>query len=249
MSRGYIFITAYVDSGLYNRCVAKNPFIRDNPDIDCVAFDNSTKNQHVSTRYNQFLDSWNYDNDAWFIFCHSDWEILEDITEKLSLLDHNTIYGPIGAIVKTRFKKIINECRGYCRERSRDGSESRVLSCKKQKTGTLVDTLDAQCIIINSALVKKHHLRFDESFAYDLYCEDFSAAAKLKFGIQTRIFRVDCRHNNIAKNMDGREDYYRMLDIFNKKYPYDMFGSTVTVLGAVKKSFTYLFPNIIVDIE
>jgi hypothetical protein len=244
-TKKYIFITAYIDNDLYGRCVVNNPHIKDNAEIKCAGFNNTKDNKHVSVRYNQFLDSWNYDDEAWFIFCHSDWELLEDMTPLLAKLNRGAIYGPIGAVVKKRFGKIINECRGYCRERSRDGSESRILSCKKQRTGTIVDTLDAQSMIIHSSLVKKYGLRFDESFAFDLYCEDFSAWAKMKYGIKTRILRIECRHNNIAKNMDGRDDYYRMLDIFNEKYPDIILGSTVTVLGKINKPFQYIFPRII----
>ncbi len=244
MPEKIIFITAFVDRGLYSRCVTHNPFIRQHPQIACVSFDNSTDNRYISKRYNQFLDSWDHKNAAWFVFCHSDWELLQDITQELPKLDRNAIYGPIGTIVKRRYKKLVNIYCGYCRERSRDGSESRILSCKKQKTGTTVDTLDAQCMIIHSSLIKKYSLRFDESFAFDLYCEDFSVNAKIKHGIKTRILRLECRHNNIAKNMDGREDYYRMKDIFNKKYPNLTFGSTVTILGKIDKKTRHVFPVI-----
>ncbi len=243
MSQGFIFITAYIDEDLYRRCVTDNPFVRDNPDIHCVGFNNTKDNQYISKRYNQFLDSWDYNNDAWFIFCHSDWEVLEDITKKLLKLDKNTLYGPIGTIVKDRRKKLINEYRGYCRERTRNGFESRVLSCKRRRTGTVVDTLDAQCLIIHSSLIKKYGMRFDEAYEFDLYSEDFSATAKLEHGIKTRILRVECRHNNIAKNMVGRDNYYRMLDIFNEKFPDNTFGSTVTVLGKVTKPIEHIFPR------
>ncbi len=248
-SQKTIFITAYIDPALYQRCVTENPFVRDNPSITCQGFDNTADNQFISKRYNQFLDSWDYDSEAWFVFCHSDWEVLEDITKKLRRLDKNTLYGPIGTIVKDRRNKLINEYRGYCRERTRDGSESRILSCKKQRTGTLVDTLDAQCLIIHSSLIKKHGLRFDESYEFDLYSEDLSASAKLKYGIKTRILRVECRHNNIAKNMDGRDNYYRMLDIFNKKFPDNTFGSTVTLLGKIAKPIDHIFPRFLEEKE
>lgn len=245
MSAKYVFVSAYIDPELYHRCVSENPFIRDNEEILCVGLDNTTDNQYISKRYNQFLNSWDYEDNAWFIFCHSDWEVLEDIAQKLQKLNRNTLYGPIGAIVKKGYKKLINEYRGYCRERSRDGFESRILACKKQKTGTLVDTLDAQCIIMHSSLVKRYNLRFDESYAFDLYCEDFSANAKTKYDIKTRILRLECRHNNIAKNMDGREAFYPMLDIFNNKYPDRIFGGVVTLLGKTTRDTKYVFPEII----
>lgn len=162
MTNKYIFVTAYVDSGLYKRCVTDNPFIKKDSRISTVGYDNSKINKFVSVRYNEFLNSWNYSEDAWFIFCHSDWELLEDITKKLDRLNKGVFYGPIGTKVKNRRRKLINEYRGYCRERSRDGSESRTLSCKKQKTGTIVDTLDAQCLIIHSSLIKKYNLRFGQ---------------------------------------------------------------------------------------
>lgn len=244
MSAKYIFITAFIDQNLYRRCVLDSPFVHGNPDIICKGYDNTKDNQFISKRYNQFLDSWDYSQEAWFIFCHSDWEILENIDPLLKKLNRKSIYGPIGTIVKQGQSKLINEYRGYCREKSRDGMELRVLSCEKQKTGTLVDTLDAQCMIVHSSLIDKYNLRFDERFEFDLYCEDFSATAKIKHGIDTRILRIECCHNNIARNMDGREAYYRMLAIFNEKYPDYSFGSTVTVLGKITKPIEHIFPEI-----
>lgn len=243
VSQKLVFITAYVDKKLYHKCVADNPFIRDNPNIENVGYDNTVDNKNISIRYNEFLNSWSYDNEAWFVFCHSDWEVLEDLTLSLANLDKKSIYGPIGAIVRSRRNKLINEYRGYCQEMSRDGSVLRTLNCAKQTTGMLVDTLDAQCMIVHSSLVKKHHLRFDESFEFDLYCEDFSARAKNSYKIPTRILRVECRHNNIIYDMKGRLGYYHQLWLFNHKHPGITLGSTVGVLGMIKKPVEHLFPN------
>lgn len=240
-----VFITAFIDKDMYSRCVTKNRYIKNRPGISCVGFDNSVDNQYISKRYNQFLDSWNYDEDAWFVFCHSDWELDQDLTQELSKLDREVIYGPIGTIVSTNSDEIVNTYNGYCREMSRDDTESRLLLCMNQRTGTLVDTLDAQCMIVHSSLINKFNLRFDELFSFDLYCEDFSANAKIKYGIPTKILRLECCHHNIARNMDGREAYYDMLDIFNKKYPKNTFGSTVTVPGRVPDPVRHIFPTIL----
>lgn len=115
-----VFITAFIDKDMYSRCVTKNRYIKNRPDISCVGFDNTVDNQYISKRYNQFLDSWNYDEDAWFVFCHSDWELDQDLTQELSKLDREVIYGPIGTIVSTNSDEIVNTYNGYCREMSRD---------------------------------------------------------------------------------------------------------------------------------
>lgn len=66
---------------MYDRLARNNP---KNAGDEFVCFDNRKENVGVAERYNSFLDSYDYESPAWFVFCHEDWETKEDLTEKLS---------------------------------------------------------------------------------------------------------------------------------------------------------------------
>ncbi|GHU30853.1 hypothetical protein AGMMS50256_18430 [Betaproteobacteria bacterium] len=118
-----VLVSACIDKALYSTCVTGNPFVRDNPSCATAGFDNSVENPAIPARHNQFLDKWDYGEDAWFVFC-SDWEIREDIAPLLRHLDRNALYGPIGAILYSNGdSSFTHEYRGQCHEKKRDGNE------------------------------------------------------------------------------------------------------------------------------
>ncbi|MDR0319816.1 MAG: class I SAM-dependent methyltransferase [Rickettsiales bacterium] len=229
-----IFISVNNNDALYDECVRRNPFVRDNGDISIFPLDNRTDNQHISKRYNQFLETDAAKSDAWLVFCHNDWEMREDIIPKLDALDTGKIYGPIGAKYIPRENKMIF-C-GTIREMSRDGKRSRTLWNRHSQTGTPVDTLDAQCLIVHSSLVKKHKMRFDEKFDFHLYVEDFSVAANENHGIKTEIAALDCIHHNIIEKLSPEQalQIEKNMDIFRFKYPKPShpYGCVIQLLGA-----------------
>lgn len=217
-----VFISCNNNDDLYNESVRQNSHVINNKNIKIVEFDQNSENRYISVRYNEFLNSWNYDDNAWFVFCHNDWEIREDIILKLKFLDTNTIYGPIGAIVREQVSphRMIYEFVGSCDEQSRDKSCARSLICRHRETGTPVDTLDAQCMIVHSSLIKKYNLRFDDRFDFHLYVEDFSLSAKINFGVETKIIELKCCHHNIINSLIGKmyDEYQKNLRKWNEKY-------------------------------
>lgn len=232
MMSNIMLISVFIDRDLYTSCVTSNPFVQNNPLIKIFGIDNTTNNQCISKRYNEFLDSYDYSVPAWFVFCHSDWELCEDISPLLRTLDIESIYGPIGAILcKNPDGSLTREYRGQCMEKKRDGSNTRQQRCQLTHTGVLVDTLDCQCVIVHSTLVGKHALRFDEKLNFNLYVEDFCLNAKESYGIESKILNVRCCHWNQADNLDGRDDYFVDLNYCNKKYPDKLYAGVVTLIG------------------
>jgi len=241
-----VFVSAFTDKDLYSRCALENPFIRDNANLSTADFDNSTDNRFISKRYNQFLDTWDYSHETWFVFCHSDWEILEDITTKLAKLDKGTLWGPIGAKLIKNDRQWLQIYCGTIQERSRDGNVSRTLWNRHSDTGTPVDTFDSQCMIVHSTLVQKFSLRFDESYKFDLYVEDFCINAAENFGIPSKILRLDCRHNSISDSMNGRDSFYDMVHYFNEKWASNggAWGEVVMAIGKVGQPVRYVLPRL-----
>lgn len=241
-----IFVSAFVDKVLYNRCVLENPFVRDKQNLSTAGYDNSSDNQFISKRYNQFLESWDYSQEAWFVFCHSDWQILEDITAKLEGLDKDTLWGPIGAKLLKNNRKWLQIYCGTIQERSRDGSVSHTLWNRHSDTGTPVDTFDAQCLIVHSTLVQRFGLRFDDNYKFDLYVEDFCVSAVENFRIPSKILRLECCHHSIVESMDGRDTFYDMVRYFNGKWATNggAWGEIVTALGRIKQPIQYVLPRL-----
>lgn len=241
-----VVVSAYTDQALYARCVLDNPFLAGKDNVVFAGFDNSQDNQFISRRYNQFLDRWDYAREAWFVFCHSDWEALEDLPLRLEDLDKNVLWGPIGAkLLKNEavWKQIY--C-GVIQERSRDGTESRTLWNRHNETGTPVDTFDAQCLIVHSSLIQRLGLRFDENYRFDMYVEDFCVQALENFDIPSRILKLKCCHHNIIHSMAGRDAFYEMADYFNAKWSPNggAWGEVVMALGKIERPVTYVHPTL-----
>lgn len=228
------FISVVNNYDIYRTCVLQNKHIMDNPYISCIDLDNTADNKFVSVAYNQLVDSYDLNNDTWFIFCHNDWEIKEDIITKLSTLDKNKIYGPIGAVLyETNDNHFFNEICGECYEKKRDGTNERLVKCKTIETGVNVDTLGCQCLIIHSSIVRKYNLRFDENLEFDLYVEDFCLNAKVNYNIETNILHLNCCHWSQLEDIKNRPSYARMIKYLNTKYSNYKFSGTCSLIGNV----------------
>ena len=213
---------------LYNTCLKKNPFIENPKNIYLTDFDNTKENIFIPKRYNSFLDSYDYKNDAWFIFCHCDWQLMEDLNPKLKSLDKNSIYGTIGSIANFVKGKVFSESVGMCFEKRRNGKDLRVLGDYKC-VNELSDTFDCQSLIVHSSLVEKYNLRFDENLMWDLYVEDFCINARKNFDIKSYTIPLYACHWSGYHNIP--ESYYVSLDYLNKKYYQEIYSGTVSLIG------------------
>ena len=176
-----------------------NKFIKNNPAMNCrklTAYDNSSENIGVSSRYNDFIKKNLSGKNEWYIFCHQDFCFFDDPEKTLENLSQDFIYGVIGAAPKKKFSWRYlrhyrhNELTGRVFiGLSRKSREKGKRVCKNAK----VETLDCCCIIINSKLIREHNLIFDNNLPFHLYSEDFSLTAKSK-GIDTYVIPVDCCH-------------------------------------------------------
>ncbi|EKE20424.1 MAG: Methyltransferase type 11 [uncultured bacterium] len=232
MTKKTIFISAVNDFDIYRQCVVENKYVKDNNAIKTVCLDNSKENKFISKRYNEFISSYDFSSEVWFVFCHSDWEIMEDIAPKLESLDKNCLYGPIGAIIiKNNHGIVTSEGRGRIYDRKRDGSNLRLMECYSIKNGIAVDTFDCQCLIVHSSLIKKNNLRFDEQLEFDMYVEDFCMNAMVSRGIESRILKLECCHRQQLDDINERPNFFDKLNYINNKYHNHLFGTTILPLG------------------
>jgi hypothetical protein len=199
-------ITVIRDFGIYDRLVKNNVF---NRGAVFAPFDNTKENKTITNRYNEFLDFYDYSRESWFVFCHEDFELKEDLSARLKTLDKNIIYGPIGSPLGL---KIIFSPKtlGLIYNSNKDGS-GKVLS------GALAPfaqagALDCQCLIVHSGLIAKYKLRFDENLRYDMYVEDFCISAREEYGVGAKILQLKCQHyswGNITAEFWDSFDYLR----------------------------------------
>ena len=190
MGRTFV-ISAVRDFAMHDRCVAGNPHVSE---CECVPLDNSARNDGIGICYNRFLASRPRDDDAWYVFCHEDFEFLEPPPARLEGLDRDSLWGPIGAATQVigglyhRWRLL-----GQVEECAKDGTSRHLIGCRVPK-GTPVETFDCQCLTVHSSLVQRLGLRFDEVLTFDLYAEDFCIAAHEKAGVVSRILPLKARH-------------------------------------------------------
>ena len=224
-------VTTVNDENIYNICINSNICLKKN-NVCIKSYSNIAENIPVPVRYNSFLNSFDYNTDAWICFCHPDWEILEDINNVVKDFDINSIYGPIGVKLNTYKEKYIVDVCGYCEERYRDGRYFRCVDKILDSDKKNVDTLDCQAVFVHSSLIDKYNLRFDEKLKWHLYVEDFCISAKVKYNINTYATKIKCCH--WCGWHDDLEEYNKTLSILNEKYPNDLFGATVSTIGGKK---------------
>ena len=158
-----IVVSVVRDYPLYSDLVANNTFFASAKFAD---FDNRVDNQYISVRYNSFLDDYDYSQEAWFVFCHEDWELLSPIADKLECADKDSLYGPIGTVFVPARNTYLLRSLGYVKNSDKNGKNIRFYG-RSCPLFTQVDTFDCQCLAVHSSLVRKYHLRFDERLQWD----------------------------------------------------------------------------------
>ncbi|MDR2720906.1 MAG: hypothetical protein LBB15_01290 [Puniceicoccales bacterium] len=214
-----VIVTVVRDFQMYGRLVRKNPF---NSGAKFCPIDNTILNRGIPTCYNEFLENYDYENDEWIVFCHEDWEVMENFEKILSTLGKGALHGPIGVDFKMDMKGMIFGC-------SRDGSDFHLVgqSCK---TGTVVATFDCQCLIVHSSLVRQHHLRFDEHLKFDLYVEEFCINCSETYEISSKIVSVKCCHHSHGK---VEQKFFECLKHVAKKHAHARKSYATIVRGTI----------------
>ena len=221
-----VAISVVRDWAMYARCLKGNAFLSD---AELCPLDNRDQNEAIPVRYNQFLDARPSDEDAWYVFCHEDFQLLEPLAPLLADCDRDALWGPIGVATRVRFG-VYHQWRllGAVEECRKDGSNIRSIG-EAVPRGTSVETFDCQCLIVHSSLVRRLELRFDAALSFDLYVEEFCMAAHEKGGVASRILPLKCRHWS-GGSVQPR--YYEQEAHVNAKYPNACYtGTSSWILG------------------
>ena len=219
------FISVVRDFDMYEKFMRSNTNCAE---ASFIAFDNRGNNVAIPVRYNSFLDSYNYSNESWFVFCHEDFEFLENLVPILCQLNKERLYGVVGGR-RVGFAGFgMQVVYGNMSERNRNGGDEEWLPGRKIKSSVKVEALDCCCLMVHSSLVNKYNLRFDESLSYDFYVEDFCAMAKIGYGICSYVYPINSCHHSGSKPSDR---YFRHLPYLAKKYPNNCFIGTISYFG------------------
>jgi len=223
----YVY-TVIRDYSMYNMCIVNN--LHWGP-AKLIPADNRENNEYITVCYNRFLAT--VLEDCWLVFCHEDFMLTGPIEPLLGQADKSAIYGAIGGILTIKRHWLLGEVPtstilGEITQSDKTGSNTHKKG-SAVSMGTIVDTVDCQCVIVHSSLLRKYKLRFDESLAFDLYAEDFCIGAMLKHGILTRILPISCHHFSGGK---VAERFFNQLDYLEKKYPrWEAYGSVGYSIG------------------
>ena len=203
-------ISVVRDFNMYNQLIKDNPFYP--IDTNFICFNNNDENLTIPIRYNSFLESYDYSNEDWFIFCHEDWELKENLEKRLNKLDKNSLYGVIGTSLNWNGHS--DYTYGEIENSNKDGSNLIKIGNYNNEL-VEVGTFDCQCLIMHSSVVEKYGLRFDKKLTWDLYVEDFCIFARENHNIPSKILQLKCQHYSFGKIT---ERFYKQYTYLQKKY-------------------------------
>lgn len=206
------FVVVYNNSEVLKNAFASSSYV--SPE-KTVAYNNVT-NEPLPKFYNKTVQE-HINEDVWFIFCHQDFVILEDLSLRLKDKDTESVYGPIG--VRLSVDHFLGE----------------IIQTNNQPIGTrllkdeVAQSLDAQCLIAHAS-VFRNGLRFDEKFAFHFYDADFCMKA-YTLGFDVYVSQIKCQHKSrtLAGDLQSPE-YLASLELFREKWNRFLPVRTATVL-------------------
>lgn len=220
-----VVISVSRDPVIYSRCIVNNPYVGS---LDRIVIDNREENAPIPVCYNRFLDGYDYSQEAWFVFCHEDFELREDISSLLAMWDHLALHGVVGGARRGFAGFGMQVIYGNMTEQRRDGAGGEWHVGRHIERATEVEAFDCCCLMVHSSLINKYGLRFDECLEFDLYVEDFCAAAKVNYGIRSLVHPIKCCHHSGSR---ATERLYRHLPYLKEKYPHNCFVGTLVYFG------------------
>ena len=212
-----VVISVVRDWAMYEKCLGKNPNVQN---CRLMPIDNREKNERITVCYNRALEELKGEMPRWLVFCHEDFQPLENLVDVLSRANRELFYGPIGGRLEQRRPWLLGGIwpgvfAGVVEMSEKDGSREETFGTAVP-ANRRVDTVDCQCLIVHSSLVEKYHLRFDERLSFDLYVEDFCLGAKLAYGIETAIQPFRCRHYSRGTVLPR---FFEQKSYLDAKYP------------------------------
>ncbi len=194
------FVVVYNRPDIFEKCFSSSPYASA---PDTVAYFNQ-KGEPLPEFYNDTVRRF-LSEDVWFVFCHQDFILREDLKQRLQSRDTGAIYGPIG--VRLNENMFLGQIL----------QTNEVPAGVRLERDMHVQTLDAQCLIAHSSVFRQG-LWFDESFRFHFYDADFCVKAYV-MGFEVYAMQIDCQHKSrtITGDLDSPE-YLKSLEQFREKW-------------------------------
>jgi hypothetical protein len=194
------YIVVYNNPRVYETVFSSSPHISKQ---NVTAYFN-TKHEPLPKFYNRTVAQ-HIDENVWFVFCHQDLLLKEDLEARLKGKDIESVYGPIGVRVGA------NTLTGKITQT--DGT----IIGRPITEDAPVQTLDEVCLIAH-AHVFREGLRFDEQFAFHFYGGDFCMQAYLR-GFDVLAMQLDCQHKSRTIHGDLQSpEYLATRELLRKKW-------------------------------
>lgn len=228
-------ICTFNNPEIFEKVVKNNKNLKN---CEVIEYDNTNENIAITKRYNDFIEKYisskDYPNeDFWCFFIHQDFGITENIENITEKLNHNYIYGAIGAKIlrglffgkksedrfgfKTRFKLILGEILQGENDFNLKPYGHKLLFQRA------VNSIDCCCIIIHSSLIKKYDLHFDENLSFHMYAEELCYRTKKDYKIKTKVVQMKCYH--LGKGILN-EEFKKSVKYLEEKFKVKKIPST-----------------------
>ncbi len=229
------FVSACNNPDIYERYAARCKGIEAG---DFHRLDNVADNRPVPVRYNQFIDALANDQAGWIVFAHNDFLFHEDPRPMLGRVSKDAIYGVVGAdLVRDP-----NAAAGSGESPLRIVTRGQVAcSTELVASGLCGDpvtqvepatTVDCCCIILHTSLVRRHSLRFDESYDWHFYSEELSLRAFRQWGICTFVLPVRSGHYGLGST---HGDFQKFAEQLSAQYGERFVSTCSSAITASRK--------------
>ncbi len=168
-----------------------------------VAVIENTQESSLLSFFNGFVRE-HLNEDVWFVFCRSDFLLLEDLHLRLHGKEVDAVYGPIGAHW------------GRPELLGRVGVGDGSFVGERLAKDALVQTLDDACLIVHSEVFRQG-LSFDERFGRYLYAADFCMQAA-QLGVDVLAMQTSCQLGQSLQKDTSSQRYLQSLNLFKNKW-------------------------------
>jgi SAM-dependent methyltransferase len=194
------FVVVYNIPEIFERCFASSPYVSGK----IVSAFYNENNEPLPTFFNKTVQEHLQEN-IWFVFCHQDFILKEDLTARLRGKDVEALYGPIGlTFADPRLLGMIIQANG-------------APIGMQLKEDTLMQTLDEMCLVAHSTVFRQG-LAFDEKLGFHFYGADLCMQA-YRLGFDVFAMQLNCRHQNRTLTGDlSSSEYHTSLRLFREKW-------------------------------
>jgi len=204
------FVVVYNNPTIFNDCFASSS--HNSQGIVTAVY--NLKNEALPTVYNRVVKE-HANEDVWFVFCHQDFIINEDLRIALKCKKIEAVYGPCG--IRLAENKLYGMVKNKLYGTQTDGA---FVGCELAED-TPVQTLDEACLIAHSDVFRQG-LSFDERFRFHFFGADLCMQA-YTLGLDVLATQMKCEHR--LKRITGditSQEYLSTLKNFREKWKHHL---------------------------